>query len=230
MVNRAGCGPPGCKIKELTTDKFVSALNALRSADVISNAKNLGELMNAEEGVENGVKSFYHNLPLANMICEVSVFVNQTSKLATVYCPECDLKMCEDAHKVVHRQGSGRESHQCIPFRSCRWGVVGPSGVLRGVASGAAVVSYELAGGLYDLFSKPIKGAAKNGLKGASDGAKEGLTNLFARPLKGGKILMDKVTIGAAGGASEKGSSIEGALVSEKREKEKQLQKLANKV
>jgi hypothetical protein len=41
---------------------------------------------------------------------------------------------------------------------------------------------------------------------------------------------MDKITIGAAGGSGSKASTIEGVLITEKREKEKQLQKLANKV
>ena len=204
MVSRAGAGPPGCRIRDLTVDKLISALKNLRSNEIIETAKALGKQMVAEDGVANGVKSFYRNLPLANMICEVSVFNNQTSKLASVYCPDCGLKMCEEAHKVVHRVGSGRENHQCIPFRSCRWGVVGPSGVLSGVSSGMAAVTYEVAGGVYDLFAKPIKGAVRNGFQGAGTGVKEGFSNFFARPLKGGKIMMDKVVVGASGGSSAK--------------------------
>jgi sterol 3beta-glucosyltransferase len=212
MVHRAGCGPPGCRIQDLTSEKLIESLQTLRSAEVIENAKELGKLMSAENGVANGVKSFYRNLPLANMICEVSIFDDQSSRLATVYCPDCDLKMCEAAHKVVHRRGSGREKHVCIPFRSCRWGVVGPAGIVSGAVEGLVTVGYEMAGGLYDLFAKPIKGAAKNGIIGAGAGAVNGLVNLFARPLKGGKILVDKVASGAVGTA-RKSSVVEGALV-----------------
>ena len=158
MVYRGGCGPPGCRIRDLTADKLMASLAVLRDPAVIASARQLGEHMCQEDGVAAGIQSFYRNLPLANMICEVSVFDNQTPRVARIYCPDCDLKMCEEAHRVAHRPGSGREAHQCIPFRCSRWGVIGPSGVLSAINQGVADAGYELAGGLYDLFAKPIKG------------------------------------------------------------------------
>lgn len=229
MISRAGAGPPGCRIRNLTTEKLTEALEVLRDPTVIENVKKLGEKMCAEDGVKHGVESFYRHLPLANMICEVSVFNNQTSKIARVFCPECDLKLSEEAHKVIHRRGSGRENHQCIPFRCCRWGVVGPTGVLSGINQGVAIASYELAGGLYDLFAKPIKGAARGGFVGAGTGVAVGLHNLFARPMRGGKIMVEKVISGAAGYGTltkqKRTSVIEGTLAKEANESNKVSQR-----
>lgn len=68
-----------------------------------------------------------------------------------------------------------------VMYRCATWGVVGPSGVLSGLNQGVAIASYELAGGLYDLFAKPIKGAANKGLAGAGQGAVDGVVSFFAR-------------------------------------------------
>lgn len=84
MVHSAGAGPRGCRIQDLSVDVLASAFTTLRLPEVVDRAKTLGAAMEKEQGVLTAVGSFYRNLPLANMICEVSVFAHQTSRLASV--------------------------------------------------------------------------------------------------------------------------------------------------
>lgn len=72
--------------------------------------------MNQENGVAEGLRSFHANLPVSNMICEVSVF-NKESNLANIYCSDCGLKMCAEVDNAVHCAGSGLEEHCRVPFR-----------------------------------------------------------------------------------------------------------------
>lgn len=69
----------------------------------------------------------------------------------------------------------------------------GPEGVLDGLSQGISGAVYEMAGGIYDLFAKPVEAANKSGSGGVAAGVAEGLKSFFARPLKGGKILVDKL-------------------------------------
>ena len=66
-------------------------------------------------------------------------------------------------------------------------------GVLDGLSQGISGAVYEVAGGIYDLFAKPVEAASKTDSAGVAAGVAEGLKSLFARPLKGGKILVDKL-------------------------------------
>ncbi len=88
----------------------------LTSPDTKSRAISLSEFMSAEDGVAEGIKSFYRNLPLADMICEVSIF-QKKNRLAKIYCSDCGLKMSSEVDCVVHRLNSGRENHNRVPFR-----------------------------------------------------------------------------------------------------------------
>lgn len=199
MVHRSGSGPAGCPIKQLTVDKLVEAFRFMRLEETQKCARELGDKMAAEDGVTKGIESFYNNLPTSNMICEVSVFNNRQSKVARVFCGTCGLKLCTEADRVIHRASSGREDHVRLPFRPSRWGVVAPDSVLDGISQGFGVAASEMAGGLYDLFAKPIHGGLKGGARGAAVGMATGAINLFARPALGGKVLIERVYTGTKG-------------------------------
>jgi hypothetical protein len=113
-----------CPVKELTTQKLIESIEVLRNPETISKAKELGEKMMLENGVERGAESFYRNLPLETMICDVSIFDNQSSRLAKHYCLTCRLKMCEEVDEVIHRPLGGRSDHQRIPYRTKVWGKI----------------------------------------------------------------------------------------------------------
>ena len=166
MVYRAGVGPRGCPIGELTVDKLVQAFKVMSSVETLEKVSKLGDIMAKEDGVVQGMQSFHNNLPLGDMICEVSIFNGMKSNVARVYCPECGLKMCAEVSNLIHRQGSGRPKHSVVPYRTSKWGIVAPTNVLEGLNQGINVAMYETAGGLWDLFAKPIEGAAKHGVAG----------------------------------------------------------------
>lgn len=194
MVYRAGAGPPGCPIKSLTPDILKEAFICLKSEEVISRAQQLGGAMALEDGVSEGVKSFYKNLPIQDMLCEVSVFdVYGKHRIAELYCPDCDLKISKYMHNIIHRPNSDRCNHNVMHYQCSKWGVAPPSGLLIGLKQGLGIVAYEMAGGVYDLVNKPIQGAKEGGALGAATGVMSGVYGLIARPVKGGKILVDRI-------------------------------------
>jgi hypothetical protein len=72
--------------------------------------------MNVENGVREGVKSFERNLPVVDMICEVSIFAKKT-KIAKIYCEDCGLKMSIEVDAHVHRNSGGKSNHVRMNYR-----------------------------------------------------------------------------------------------------------------
>ena len=103
-VQRHGAGPPPVAVAELTSSKLHNSLRILLSSECQVEAKRLSESIKTEDGCASAVESFYSHLPLADMVCEVSLFLdhhkNQTktkTRIASRYCLTCDLKMCHEA-------------------------------------------------------------------------------------------------------------------------------------
>ena len=197
MIFRAGAGPKGCPIKSVTTQKFIEAFEVMRKPETIRNAKALAEKMAQEDGVATGLESFYRNLPKYDLICEVSIFDKRKVRLARIYCSDCCLKMCEEIDAIVHREASGKAHHVRAPYRPCIWGRVTDT-ISAGIRQGVTGAVHEVAGGVYDLFAQPVKGAYNGGVLGAASGTATGVINLVARPMKGGKILLKRVIEGAS--------------------------------
>ena len=193
MVHRAGAGPPGCPISRLTIQELKDALLTLTSEDVRSNASQLGVQMNSEEGVLDGIQSFVNQLPLADMVCDVSLFKGKTV-LAKVYCRDCGLKMSVTANEILHRDQSGREDHQRFPYRTMNW-KVRPTDLLEGVSQGFDGAFYEIAGGVLGLVNRPMEELRNNNnaVLGLSKGIAKGIGGLIARPIKAGGILTSKI-------------------------------------
>eukprot|EP01038_Epipyxis_sp_PR26KG_P008948 gene8948-12065_t len=206
MVFRAGAGPKGCPISKLTSENLISAFEILRKIETQENAKKLSNEMLLENGVEEGKKSFYRNLPLDNMICEVSIFDHRKSKIAKVYCKDCDLKMCSEVDSVIHQLNGSRADHTRIHFRPSRWGIVRPKNAIDGLMGGLAVMAQEFAGGLYDVVAKPIEGAREGGLYGFAGGVACGIANSVYRPAKGGRVLVDRVINGTISNGDDSSS------------------------
>jgi len=121
MIFRAGAGPRGCPVTNLTEDKLEEAFRTLINPETVRIAQELGQKMLAEDGIAEGVASFHRNLPLDVMVCEVSLFNDQKSVLANTYCEDCGFKMCFEVNRVLHRPGGGRTSHTRVKYRPCKW-------------------------------------------------------------------------------------------------------------
>jgi hypothetical protein len=116
MVSRAGVGPAGCPIGSLTAEILTNAFRVLKSEETKRRVLALSEKMNAEVGALKGVESFERNLPLEDMLCEVSLF-NKKSNIAKIFCQDCGLKMCFEVDAVAHRARGGRADHRRVAYR-----------------------------------------------------------------------------------------------------------------
>jgi hypothetical protein len=123
MVNRAGAGPGGCPIGQLTTAILTDAFETLRDPATIANVAKLQEKMVREDGVTAAIESFNRNLPLRHMICELSPFDGCKSKLARIYCNDCGFHMCLEMDKLIHRFPGPRTHHNRVPYKSVQWGL-----------------------------------------------------------------------------------------------------------
>lgn len=108
-------------MKLLSVETLIDSFNVLCDPDTIETAQDLGFKMREENGVENGTLSFYRQLPVEKMICDVSIFDGQKSKIAYCYCIDCELKMCEEVDRVLHRPTGGRQKHSRAVFKVKVW-------------------------------------------------------------------------------------------------------------
>lgn len=137
MVYRSKAGPRGIPVNNLTTKTLSEALRVMRAPETIAQAKEMGAKMSAEDGVSEGVKSFYRQLPKSNMICEVSIFVEgseevlvkEKSRVARCYCPKCGFKMSSEIERIIHRKGGRYEQHEPVFYGPSQWGVVESTGM-----------------------------------------------------------------------------------------------------
>lgn len=108
-------------VKNLTVENLIVSFQFLCDPDTIETAQDLGFKMREENGVENGTLSFYRQLPVEQMVCDVSIFNGQQSKVAFCFCVDCGLKMCEEVDKVAHRSTGPRKHHSRAIFRTKVW-------------------------------------------------------------------------------------------------------------
>lgn len=191
MVRRADVGVNPVPVQDLTVPILRDAFRELLSPELMARAKAMAVHMSQENGVKEAASSFRNNLPLRDMVCEVSLFLDEPL-VARVWCPECGLKLSVEADAVIHSHSS-RSSHERHAYRFVDWGVVGPtdvaSGLLQGLCGGAQEVVHALLG----VIGSPIRGAVSGGAWGAMQGLATGMVNLVKKPLRGGVIFIDKV-------------------------------------
>ncbi|CAM9491012.1 unnamed protein product [Chrysoparadoxa australica] len=209
MVLRAGCGPKPIPIKDMTVELLSKAFGDLRSEDMRAKASLMKQRFAEEDGVKGGKIAFYKNLPVEDMVCDVSLFCNKP-KIARVYCRSCQLKLSADADEIIHGSNADEEmrKHSRQPFRFVNWGAAGPAHILEGALQGVGSVAHEVAGGVADLVRLPISGYKAKGVAGAVKGVGQGLFSLIHRPIRGGVILVDKIAIGAVNMAKERTDSL----------------------
>ena len=72
MVYKGGAGPAPIPHKQLSVDRLAEALKYCTTARATAAAERMGAQIRAENGVQEGVLSFYRHLPLLNMRCGCS--------------------------------------------------------------------------------------------------------------------------------------------------------------
>lgn len=71
---------------------------------MIAKAKKLSDDLMKEDGVAEGLRALYTQLPIGNMCCDVSMAMG-VARLAHVFCYDCGLKMSKEVSHYLH-QGS----------------------------------------------------------------------------------------------------------------------------
>ncbi|KAJ6107264.1 hypothetical protein N7523_008587 [Penicillium sp. IBT 18751x] len=72
MIARIGAGPKPLPFKKLTAPDLAAAIGAALEPDIIQRAKELGEQVHQESGVDAGVTSFYHQLKHSKLGCAIA--------------------------------------------------------------------------------------------------------------------------------------------------------------
>ena len=170
----------GCPIEKLTNQILRDAFLVLLAPETKQNVLALQSKMVLENGVDNAINSFHKHLPMADMLCEISIF-QKKSKVAKYYCKNCDFKMCPEVMRHLHRQGSGKEDHLVVLYCAVKWGTSPPSSLLKGIARGVVAFAYEAVSGLFSSSANLEEKVS------ASD---ESFNLIYAAPERGG-ILID---------------------------------------
>ena len=72
MIARAGAGPEPIPFKNLTAINLAGAIETALGSSMQERSHSLGDLVNDEEGVEAGIRSFYQQLNLSLLQCSLT--------------------------------------------------------------------------------------------------------------------------------------------------------------
>jgi hypothetical protein len=168
----------------------------------------------AQNKQSTGLESFYRHLPVEDMVCDVSVFMPSSTRIARYYSEELRMKLCPEVARVVNQylaQGDATRLQQLTEslhdYRFVDWGVIGPRNFHEGIVQGVSSAAHEITGALTGLFLSPVedaKAGAENGggvvggIVGGLFGTARGIVDLVRRPIRGGVIMVDKISCGMA--------------------------------
>ena len=195
MVSRHELGPKPCPIEELTLSRIVDSMHILLNDKIKEKSLKLSKLFQLEDGASNSVKSFYNHLPLDSMLCDASIFLGE-SRLAQVYCQECDMKLCHEVSERIHHKNSSYCNHHIYPCRYIDWSVQEPSTPTDGLIQGLTGFVNEVTDGMSEVIYQPVKGIYQDGLQGGATGLAHGIVNGIVKPFYGGSVLINKVRKG----------------------------------
>ncbi|KAG8808953.1 hypothetical protein FRC17_003685, partial [Serendipita sp. 399] len=99
MIHKAGAGPKPIKKDDLEVEVLIRAIEFCKAENVKSAAERLSEKIQAHNGVQGGVDSFYRHLPLLNMRCDLL-----PERLAVWWSTEHCLKLSAFAAQVLADQ------------------------------------------------------------------------------------------------------------------------------
>ena len=152
--------------------------------------------MAEEDGVEGAVAAFYRNLPLENMLCDVSLF-HREHTLAHIYCFDCGLKMTSKISKVIHENPSLHlQDHKIVPCCYFDWTSPPPATATEGIVQGVGSFVHEFMSGVAEAVHDPVKGIYYDGLHGAVNGVVSGLNTLVHHQITGGTLMYEKLKQG----------------------------------
>jgi len=117
FVSRAGIGPPPCPVAELTVERLVSSFEVLLHEETRKRALLMAEAWKSEDGVQGGVDAFHKHLPIEDMVCDVSLFLEGRPCVATKYLTEVGLKVSTKIFTIALSHGLVSKSEEYSPVR-----------------------------------------------------------------------------------------------------------------
>lgn len=98
MIHKSGAGPKPIRKQKLDVERLTNSIEFCKTAEAKEAAEKLGEQIRAQNGVKNGVESFYRHLPVLNMRCDIV-----PEELAVWWSSEYCLKLSAVAAQVLDK-------------------------------------------------------------------------------------------------------------------------------
>ncbi|KAE9049457.1 Sterol 3-beta-glucosyltransferase [Phytophthora rubi] len=187
----AGVGVEPCPISQLTTEKLGVAFEALESPQLRVRAIAMRDLMRKEDGAGEAVKSFYRNLPLHQMRCDLDC-----ERAATLWSQKDKIRLCDECGFVVSSRPEN-SPEDIVEYNFVDYSARGPENVLEGASAGVGAFAHVFGSGFKDIIVKPAQGYRQEGAKGAVIGLVKGLGGLMISPLVGTVVFADHLATGA---------------------------------
>ncbi|GMF42526.1 unnamed protein product [Phytophthora fragariaefolia] len=190
-VMEAGVGVEPCPIYQLTTEKLRVAFEALERPQLRARAIAMRDLMRQEDGAGEAVRSFYRNLPLHHMRCDL-----QCGRAATKWSQKDKIRLCDECEFVVTSRPENSPA-DTVEYNFVDYSARGPDNVLEGASAGVGAFAHVFGSGFKDVIVKPAQGYREEGAKGAVIGLVKGLGGLMISPLVGTVVFADHLATGA---------------------------------
>lgn len=155
-VASAGAGPPPVPYQKLTSENLSSAINFLLTEPAKLAAQKISQAMSSENGVQNAVKSFYHNLGQLALACDIFPSKPAVYEL-TLPAESRTLKVCTLAagtlikHDRIEAKQLRLYEPKPIVIENRRWDPV------TSASSSALRASYDVLSSLNDIWYAPHK-------------------------------------------------------------------------
>ncbi|GMF13906.1 unnamed protein product [Phytophthora lilii] len=205
----AGVGVEPCPISQLTTEKLRLAFEALESPQLRARAIAMRDLMRQEDGAGEAVKSFYRNLPLHHMRCDLDC-----GRAATWWSQKDKIRLCDECEFVVTSRPENSPG-DIVEYSYVDYSARGPENVLEGASAGVGAFAHVFGSGFKDVIVKPAQGYREEGAKGAVIGLVKGLGGLMISPLVGTVVFADHLATGAYNNVRGEDDRKKGSLIAD---------------
>ena len=193
-----GCGPYPIAFTEMSVDKLSAAFEAILEPRYADGARRMAARIESENGLEVGLSDFNRQLPLADMVCDVSTLLGERG-VGRVYYPALRLKVSDEVDATL-RTSVGvdmRLLEGARPHVSKQWHLGSHvRDPCTGLCAGALAFVWELADAIISVVVLPIRAACHNGVAGFLMGILAALLLLVARVVYAPIIAFDRVATG----------------------------------
>ncbi|EGZ07162.1 hypothetical protein PHYSODRAFT_362385 [Phytophthora sojae] len=166
-------------------------IEAAEQAGLRARAIAMRDLMRQEDGAGEAVKSFYRNLPLHQMRCDL-----ECGRAATMWTEKDKIRLCDECGFVVSSRPENSPT-DIVEYNFVDYSARGPENVLEGASAGVGAFAHVFGSGFKDVIVKPAQGYRQEGAKGAVIGLVKGIGGLMISPLVGTVVFADHLATGA---------------------------------